>query len=574
MIPYRRIWCVDFEFRAGAGQQPAPLCMVASEFHTGETIRLWREGLRALSRAPFPTDKSAVFCAYYASAEIGCFLELGWPVPQLILDLYCEHRCQTNGLPTPFGDSLIGALRHRGLHSMSGERKETMRQLILQRSEWSAEEQTDILSYCTDDTIALRKLFSIMSPAIDWPRALLRGRYMAAIARMERTGVPIDAPLYRQLANNWKALKGLLISEIDQQYGVYEGTTFKAARFADWLQRAGIPWPRLDSGALALDNDTFRDASLTYPQIAPLKELRSTLSGMRLTGLEVGPDGRNRCMLSAFGTKTGRNAPSNTKFAFGPAVWLRSLIKPPEGRGIVYCDFSGQEIAIAAALSADEQLIEAYQSGDPYIAFARAAGLVPADATAKTHPEVRRLCKTTCLGVNYGMAGRSLAYRLNVSLAKADELLRLHKRTYTRFWRWADGVVAAAMLGKPLYTCFGWIIRAGLGQTDRSLQNWPIQSAGSEMLRIACIALTEAGIRTCAPVHHALLVEAELTSLDDTVALCRELMRKAGVAITRGVEVRVDASIIRYPDRYSDPRGVAMWTRVVDLMGALNRPNG
>jgi DNA polymerase I len=117
------------------------------------------------------------------------------------------------------------------------------------------------------------------------------------------------------------------------------------------------------------------------------------------------------------------------------------------------------------------------------------------------------------------------------------------------------------MLGKPLYTCFGWIIRAGPGQSDRSLQNWPIQSAGSEMLRIACIALTEAGIRTCAPVHDALLVETELTALDDTVALCRELMRKAGVAITRGVEERVDASIIRYPDRYSDPRGVAMWTR-------------
>ena len=72
----------------------------------------------------------------------------------------------------------------------------------------------------------------------------------------------------------------------------------------------------------------------SYPSLGPLRELRVTLSQMRLAELAVGADGRNRCLLSAFRARTGRNQPSNARFVFGTAVWLRGLIKPREGYGI------------------------------------------------------------------------------------------------------------------------------------------------------------------------------------------------------------------------------------------------
>ena len=65
----------------------------------------------------------------------------------------------------------------------------------------------------------------------------------------------------------------------------------------------------------------------------------------------VGADGRNRTLLSAFASRTGRNQPSNTEFIFGPAKWLRSLIRPEPGTALAYVDFSSQEMGIAAALS-------------------------------------------------------------------------------------------------------------------------------------------------------------------------------------------------------------------------------
>ena len=58
------------------------------------------------------------------------------------------------------------------------------------------------------------------------------------------------------------------------------------------------------------------------------------MAELRLNDLAVGGDGRNRCLLSAFRSRTGRNQPSNSKFIFGPAVWLRSLIRPEAGYGL------------------------------------------------------------------------------------------------------------------------------------------------------------------------------------------------------------------------------------------------
>ena len=86
--------------------------------------------------------------------------------------------------------------------------------------------------------------------------------------------------------------------------------SFSAERFAQWLVRSGIPWPRLASGNLALDDDTFREMAKTYPQVTLLQQLRSTLGSMRLfEDLAVGSDGRNRCLLSPFRARSGATRP-------------------------------------------------------------------------------------------------------------------------------------------------------------------------------------------------------------------------------------------------------------------------
>ena len=77
---YREIWCVDFEFYAPDGERPLPICVVAIELNSCKLVRLFGEQLHR-TIPPYNIEPDALFVAYYASAELGCHLALGWPMP-------------------------------------------------------------------------------------------------------------------------------------------------------------------------------------------------------------------------------------------------------------------------------------------------------------------------------------------------------------------------------------------------------------------------------------------------------------------------------------------------------------
>jgi DNA polymerase I len=150
---YREIWVVDFEFGSRQGENPEPVCLVAWELRTGQRLRLWRDEFGAAP--PYSTGADALFIAYYASAELGCHLALGWPLPQGVLDLFTEFRNRTNGLPTGNGAGLLGALSYFGLDGIGAVEKEEMRALVLRGGPWSDAERAQILDYCESDVAAL-----------------------------------------------------------------------------------------------------------------------------------------------------------------------------------------------------------------------------------------------------------------------------------------------------------------------------------------------------------------------------------------------------------------------------------
>ena len=574
-LPFSEIWMVDFEFVADAGERQRPVCMVAEEYWTGRQIRLWEDDLCRLTSAPFNIGPDACFVAYYASAEFGCFLELGWPLPANTLDLFTEHRVMTNGQLLTYGNGLLGAAQRYGITTMGSEEKETMRDLIMGGGPWSEDQRAAILDYCATDVELLRPLLTAMLPDLAptparLGQAVWRGRYMGAVATMEHNGIPIDVGALSKINANWQAIQDQLIAEVDKAFGVYEGRTFKRDRFAAYLRANTIPWPRSEVNRLKLDDDTFRSMARAYPQISPLRELRHALGELRLNSLSVGSDGRNRTMLSPFRSKTGRNQPSNSKAIFGTAVWVRGLIKPEPGTALAYLDFSSQEFAIAAYLSGDEKMQRAYESGDPYLQFAKDAGLAPHDATKQSHEAIRDSCKAIVLGVQYGMSAYGMAQRAGILQAEARGLLQLHKEHYRTFWSWAEQNVEYALAGGTLSTPMGWQFRQGPGTqpNDRSLLNWPMQSTGADILRLSCVRLMEAGIKICAPVHDAILIEASLEQLDNDVELARRIMEQACRDLLHGAACRVDAEIIRYPDRYMDTkRGLGMWNTVMRSVG-------
>ena len=582
---YEEVVLFDTEFGCPDGGRAEPRCLVYRELGSGRLGRVWLDGA-APAAPPYRTGADTLFVAYYASAELGCHLALGWPLPARVLDLYAEFRNLTNGLTTPHGRGLLGALAHFGLHAMDTVEKEEMRALALRGGPYAADERAALLDYCQSDVDALARLLPAILARIDLPRAVgFRGRYAAAVARMEWAGVPIDTDVLRRLRDNWSVVRGQLVRAVNSGYGVYvprdpgdpDGDwSFSSARWSQYLRENGIPWPRLESGTLALDDDTFREMAKRYPaEVGPIRELRHTLGQLRLNDLAVGSDGRNRCLLSPLSSRTGRNQPSNSKFIFGPACWLRSLIRPRPGRAIAYCDWSQQELAVAAALSHDARMMDAYASGDFYLTFARMAGAVPPTATKETHGRERDQFKVVALGVLYGLSEVGLARRLGVSLSEGRTLLGLHQRTFRRFWEWSQAVEEEALLTGRLRTRFGWTLHIPAGNdpetgrtiaNPRSLRNFPVQGNAAGMMQIAACLATERGVGVCCPVHDAFLIESAAEAIEHETGRMQAAMREASELVLPDFPLRSDAKVVRYPERYSDPRGDRMWDTVMGLL--------
>jgi hypothetical protein len=572
-LPFRKILAVDFEYCGADGELTDVVCMVTQDLQSGEVNRYWQRDLLKMKTPPFETGGDVALISYFAPAEVQSMLALGWDIDVPVIDLFAEFRCQTNGNPNVGRKSLIGALQFFELDHLIPEEKDSMRNLILSGGPWSKPQRSAILDYCQQDVVALGPLLNAMLRNAPWSelqfnQALLRGRYMKAVGAMQHRGIPIDLGMLDKLDANWEKIKLNLIENVDAQYCVYVDGRFKEALFQSYLAREGIPWPRLDSGRLALDRNTFSNMSKRYPTVQPLHELRKTLGEFKLNNLAVGRDGRNRTLLSPLAAKTRRNQPSTTKFIFGPAKWIRGLIKPTEGSALAYCDWSSQEIAIAAALSDDDLLWAAYESGDPYIAFAIQAGLVPPGATKDTHKGIRNRCKSVVLGTNYGMSAYGVAQAAKIHELEAKALLQKHRETYRKFWAWAENNKDRGLLGLKLETCFGWPIQVTAGDVKaNTFLNWPMQAHGAEMMRVASILAVERGIKLCAPIHDALLIEAPSDQIDSEVVRLKECMSEASEAVLgEGKVCRVDADIVRHPDRYMDEHGQQMWDQIMGLM--------
>ncbi len=558
-------WATDFEFKIVDGGLPEPLCMACIELNTGKKLLIWRDELLSMKEPPFPCGDDTLVLAYYASAEMGCFLALGWDFPVHLVDLYAEFRNLTNGLTPPSGSGLPGAMVHFGLDCEGAIAKDAMRKLILSKDEFSADEQRRILEYCMSDAVACGQLYNKMCDGLA-EHSLLRGEYMKAAATVERNGIPIDVESYRTLVSRWAGIKTDLVGDIDRNFGVYEGTTFKVKRFTDWCRRNHIVWPILASGYPRPDDDTFRAMAALHPSLWPLRELRATLSQFRTFKLPVGGDDRNRCLLSVFSSVTGRNQPSSSKFIFGQSVWVRSLIQAPPGCAVGYIDWEQQEFGVAAALSGDVAMQRAYLSGDPYIGFAILASAAPVGATKQSHPVIRERFKVATLAVQYCMTEQGLAESLGIPTIEARELLELHHRCFPGFWKWSDSAVDYALLNNHINTVFGWELHVTATTNLRTLRNYPMQGNGAELMRLACIYGTQRGVKICAPVHDAFLIEAPLDKIDDAILTMQAAMADASAAVLGGFRLRSEAKVFRHPARFLDPRGTLMWNTVNGLL--------
>lgn len=484
------------------------------------------------------------------------------------------------------------------------EHKNAMRDLILRKpyKPFSDEEKSAIMDYCYSDVLHLPRLELAMNPcgSPDIVEKQLRGRFGMYMAICENKGIPINPERFFSLSLNHKQIVNTLIEECNAVYPFYvkagkwrdvmesKGTydwVRKKEVFDAYIKSTGVKWELTPSGAYSTEDKVLAN-HLDLPPIVALKECKKQIqqiSWFRGEGLDnmmerVGSDMRMRPWFNPYGTQTSRNAPPAKQFVFAMSSWLRCLIDPPEGYAITGMDWASQEYILAAVLAKDLNMIESYNSGDPYLWMAKKGGLCPEDAT-KEHP-ARDLIKSVVLGIQFGMGVKGIARKLTTEFKKeftecqAEKLVNVHKRAFPKFWNRNEYVAEKYLNTQPgskaLILTDGWAIyRANntQGKSINSLKNFPIQGTGAVIMRQAVHHAMKDGLDIMCSLHDALYVLHKIEDTEEAKIRLQAAMDKAVKEIfTRlgmpDVKIRVDAKTFKHGDYWVEKKGKDMFEKM------------
>jgi hypothetical protein len=168
------------------------------------------------------------------------------------------------------------------------------------------------------------------------------------------------------------------------------------------------------------------------------------------------------------------------------------------------------------------------------------------------------------------MGVRSLARGLDRHPLIASEVLIRHQRRYTDYWRWRAASTERALLERTIHSEFdGWPLHLSHSPNKRTLYNFPMQSGGAEMLRLAANRLCEADLVPIMLVHDGILFELDT---EEQVQHAKEIMRAAGVEVCGGLQIGVDEDQkLIGAARYRDKRPVAikMWDVVMETLASI-----
>ena len=380
------------------------------------------------------------------------------------------------------------------------------------------------------------------------------------LARMERTGVRVDAAALRQ--HSGELAKRLW--ELEQQAYELAGERFNLGSpkqlQAILFERLGLPaGKKTATGQASTAEDVLQELALTYPLPRVILEHR-TLSKLKSTYTDRLPEqmhrrtGRVHTSYHQAVASTGRLSSSDPNLQNIPIRTpegrrIRQAFVPEPGWVMLAADYSQIELRIMAHLSGDEGLLRAFATGaDVHRATAAEVFGV---ALEEVSAEQRRSAKAINFGLIYGMSAFGLAQQLGIERGAAKDYVDRYFARYPGVKAYMEDTRRQAAERGYVETVFGRRlylpdIRARNAQlrqaAERAAINAPMQGTAADIIKRAMLAvdcwLRESGIsaRMLMQVHDELVFEVA----QDAVAEAGERIRAAMVA---AAELRVPLEV-------------------------------
>jgi DNA polymerase-1 len=251
----------------------------------------------------------------------------------------------------------------------------------------------------------------------------------------------------------------------------------------------------------------------------------------------VKEDGRLHATFSQTGTTTGRlssNDPNLQNIPVGSDKGrkIRESFVAEKGNVLVSFDYSQIELRIAAFLSGDEKLIDAFKKGLD-IHTSVAAEVFDVDPE-KVEKEQRRQAKVINFGILYGMGVSALQKNLGTDRKTAQEFYNKYFESYPGVASYVDKIKKETAVKKYTETIFGRrryfegfnsplpFIRA---QAERMAINAPIQGSQADMIKIAMVKIDDylkkeklmKKAKLILQIHDEVIYEIDQKLLEETV---------------------------------------------------------
>ncbi len=443
---------------------------------------------------------------------------------------------------------------------------------------------TVLARYNARDAVSTMRLLEVLEPRLKAcpPLAATYARTIMpaarAITHVEAAGIHVNQDALRLFDMH------LAAKEVDLQRAL--GGYAPDVNWASPDQIAGFffgqegltPTKLTPGGKLSTDEEALEDIAHKHPAGAALLEYRKVtkLRGTYAAGLQrhIRANGRVHCSILLDGAASGRASVRDPSLqtipsekndpADGPFYgrMARDIFSAPKGKVLVSLDFSQLELRVAAILSGDIVMKEAFLSGEDYHLrtakmISHVAWGIPPEKVGKEH---RSAAKALNFGVLYGKTARSFAKQFNVSVEEAQKIVDAISGAFKGFSSWCKERIREAE-----ETGLSWTVWEGaparvrhlyrIADTDEAAGgyrsnarnasiNTPIQGSASDFCTMSLVRsvnwLCSSGFpaKLVLPIHDALLFEVEEAYAGELVDTVGHFMVDYD---TKGVPMVVDA---------------------------------
>jgi len=399
-------------------------------------------------------------------------------------------------------------------------------------SDWNQQPLTpEQLSYAALDSVAVFKLYRTLRDELSKrnlvPVYKLMRDAQRTIAQMELNGIYFDLQDHEKLMTTWQHMKTEAEKRLLDILGPHINPD-SGKQISDWLannldRKALRTWPRTKTGQLRTDGNSLS----RFPEHPIVKSLLAYKEATKMLSTfgagyadHVNPKtGRIHASFKLGGTSTGRLSCSNPNIQNPPRdKAFRALFSAAPGRKMVVADYGQIELRVAALVSGDKNMIEAYRKAqDLHRKTAAAIAKVSLEQVTKTQ---RQAAKAVNFGLLYGQGPRGLAryakagYGVSMSEKEAEEAREAFFRAYPGLKQWQVEAGRRAEKEMRAITPGGRIrdfTKEPGGYRFTEALNTPIQGGAAEvmMTTLACLERHLEGIdaKLVNVVHDEIVLE-------------------------------------------------------------------